>query len=94
MTNFDTMIQWWCMNNYVVTNIRLLEEDYLRLKEEAAKKRTSLSAVIRERVGKKKISREEYAKKLLTLKTDWFDYKAYKRNRKQVEKRLNKLWNE
>ena len=82
------------MNNYVVTNIRLPEEDYLRLKEEAAKKRTSLSAVIRERVSKKKISREEYAKKLLTLKTDWFDYKAYKRNRKQVEKRLNKLWNE
>ncbi len=82
------------MNNYVVTNIRLPEEDYLRLKEEAARKRASLSAVIREKVGKKKISREEYAKKLLTLKTDWFDYKEYKRNRKQVEKRLKKLWNE
>ena len=82
------------MNNYVVTNIRLPEEDYLRLKEEAARKRASLSAVIREKVGNKKISREEYAKKLLTLKTDWFDYKEYKRNRKQVEKRLKKLWNE
>ena len=78
------------MSDYVVTNIRLPEEDYLRLKEEAAKKRTSLSAVIREKVSDKKLSREEYAKKLLTLKTDWFDYKEYKRNRTQVEKRLKK----
>jgi len=37
--------------NYVTTNIRLPEEDYLRLKGEAAKKRRSLAAVIRERLG-------------------------------------------
>lgn len=39
--------------NYVTTNIRISEEDYLRLKEEAAKERKSLSAVIRERIGSK-----------------------------------------
>lgn len=86
------------MSNYVTTNIRLPEEDYLRLKEEAAKKRTSLSAVIREKVGsKKKISSKDYAKMLLSLKTDWFtdkDYKEYKKIRKDMEKRVKDLWNE
>lgn len=38
------------MNSYITTNIRISEEDYLRLKAEAAKKRTSLSAIIREKV--------------------------------------------
>lgn len=64
------------MNNYVTTNIRLPEEDYLRLKEEAARKRKSLSAVIREKIGTKKSS-ERYAKELLALKTDWFSDKDY-----------------
>lgn len=79
------------MSNFVVTNIRLPEEDYLILKEEAARKRTSLSAVIREKVGKKKLSKEVYLKKLLNLKTDWFsskDAKEYKEIRKDMEKRL------
>ena len=79
------------MSNYVTTNIRLPEEDYLRLKEEAAKKRTSLSAVIREKVGsKKKISSKDYAKMLLTLNTDWFtnkDYKEYRGQRVRLKKR-------
>ena len=78
------------MSNFVVTNIRLPEEDYLRLKEEAAKKRTSLSAVIREKVGEKKLSREEWVKKLLTLNTDWFDYKEFKKNRAEMEKTVKK----
>lgn len=79
------------MSNYIVTNIRLPEEDYLKLKEEAAKKRTSLSAVIREKVGsKKKISREKWLKELLTLDTSWFDYKEFKKNRAQMEKRFRK----
>lgn len=39
------------MNNYVTTNIRIPEEDYLRLKEEAFKKRASLSAIIREKIA-------------------------------------------
>ena len=82
------------MGNYVVTNIRFTEEDYLRLKEEAAQKRTSLSAIVREKVGgKKKISKEEYIKKLLNLKTEWFtekDFAEYKNIRKDWDKRLKK----
>lgn len=37
--------------NYITTNIRLPEENYLKLKEEAFKKRKSLAAVIREKLG-------------------------------------------
>ncbi|MFH0937493.1 MAG: hypothetical protein V1808_04335 [Candidatus Daviesbacteria bacterium] len=37
--------------NYVTTNIRLPEEDYLRLKAEAAKRRESLAAVIRRKIA-------------------------------------------
>lgn len=57
------MIQWCCMN-YVTTNIRLSEEDYLRLKSEAAKKRKSLSSVIREKLHytEKTRSKEEVEK--------------------------------
>jgi hypothetical protein len=39
--------------NYVTTNIRIAEEDYLRLKAEAAQKRTSLSAIVREKIQEK-----------------------------------------
>lgn len=37
--------------NYVTTNIRISEEDYLRLKNEAAKRRKSFSAMVRERLA-------------------------------------------
>lgn len=40
--------------NYVTTNVRIPEEDYLRLKAEAAKKRTSLAGVIREKIAGEK----------------------------------------
>lgn len=40
--------------NYVTTNIRISEEDYLRLKAEAARKRQSLSNVIREKITLKR----------------------------------------
>lgn len=43
--------------NYVTTNIRIPEEDYLRLKAEAAKKRQSFSAVVREKIEVKRIKR-------------------------------------
>lgn len=36
--------------NFITTNIRLPEEEYLKLKAEAAKKRKSLAAVIREKI--------------------------------------------
>lgn len=36
--------------NYITTNIRIPEDDYLQLKQEAAKKRKSLAEVIREKL--------------------------------------------
>lgn len=54
--------------HYVTTNIRLPEESYLKLKEEAAKKRKSLAAVIREKLGVNKVRSaaeiEEFMKEL------------------------------
>ena len=55
------------MSNYVTTNIRISEEDYLRLKQEAAKRRKSLSAVVREQLKDKstsKISAEQLLKRI------------------------------
>lgn len=43
--------------NYVTTNVRIPKEDYLRLKIEAAKKRTSLAGIIRERIQRKKVKK-------------------------------------
>lgn len=39
--------------NFVTTNIRFYEEDYLRLKTEAAKARVSLSEIVRQKIRKK-----------------------------------------
>lgn len=36
--------------NYITTNIRIPEEDYMRLKIEAVQQKKSLSAVIREKI--------------------------------------------
>ena len=82
------------MSNYIVTNSRISEEDYLRLKEEAAKKRVSFSAVIREKVSEKKPTKD-FANMLLSLNTEWFtdkDYKDYKRSRVQLKKRARKYY--
>lgn len=35
-------------------------------------------------------NRKAYTKKLLTIKGDWFNYREYKRNRKQVEEQISK----
>lgn len=52
--------------NYITTNIRISEEDYLKLKAEAAKNRKSFSAIIREKIGNaEKINSEAEAKSLL-----------------------------
>lgn len=45
------------MNTYITTNIRLSEEDYMRLKTEALKKRKSLSAIIREKLSNETVER-------------------------------------
>ena len=56
--------------NYVTTNIRIPEEDYLRLKAEAAKRRKSLSAVIREKIGSGDKKRTQAEVELLLQELD------------------------
>ena len=52
--------------NWVTTNIRIPEEDYMELKLKAAKQRTSVAAIIREKIaGKKKITRKQSVDKLI-----------------------------
>lgn len=67
--------------NYVTTNIRIPEEDYLRLKAEAAKRRKSFSAVTRERLA---IKNNHSKVKLASL---W-------QRRSQVAARLGKKLND
>ena len=60
------MIQLYHMN-YVTTNIRIPEDDYLRLKAEAAKKRKSFSGIVRDKLkirGTKKLSGEALLKRI------------------------------
>lgn len=44
--------------NYITTNIRFPEDIYLQLKEEAAKTRMSLSAVVRKKVDADSVNRD------------------------------------
>lgn len=50
--------------SYITTNIRFPEDIYMQLKEEAAKNRTSLSEIVRRKVGARsdKRSPEEVAR--------------------------------
>lgn len=52
--------------NWITTNIRLPEEDYMELKLTAARRRTSVNALVREKLGIKKriTNRDEFWKKL------------------------------
>lgn len=55
--------------NYVTTNIRISEEDYLRLKDEAARTRKSLSAVVRSKISTKKRVRSKTEVEKILAKT-------------------------
>lgn len=53
--------------NYVTTNVRIPEEDYMDIKTEAAKRRKSFSEIIRERIRSqkpKKISPEALMRRI------------------------------
>ena len=52
--------------NWITTNIRLPEEDYMELKLTAVQKRTSVNALVREKLGIKKTAsrRDEFWKRL------------------------------
>ncbi|MDP3732946.1 MAG: hypothetical protein Q8Q91_00240 [Candidatus Daviesbacteria bacterium] len=49
--------------NFITTNIRFPEDDYFQLKEEALRKRKSLAALIRKKIGlqEKKRSKQKVA---------------------------------
>lgn len=51
--------------NYVTTNIRLPEEDYLQLKMEAVRKRKSLAAIIRDKIIAKNNDKKIQGTKIL-----------------------------
>lgn len=50
------MVQWYYMN-WIATNIRFPEDQYIRLKIKAARERRSVADVIRESVGKAAIKK-------------------------------------
>ncbi len=56
--------------NYVTTNIRIPEEDYLRLKGEAAKKRRSFAAVVRAKLQVKSKIRSATEVKRIMAETE------------------------
>ena len=56
--------------NYVTTNIRISEEDYLRLKAEAARERKSLSALVREKIKPKQKTRTKAEVKKIMAETE------------------------
>lgn len=45
--------------NYITTNIRFEKDEYFKLKAEAAKRRKSLSAVVREKIGLQEKNRSQ-----------------------------------
>lgn len=45
--------------DWVTTNIRLPEDQYLELKMQAARERKSLAALIRQKLAKKKLSQDK-----------------------------------
>lgn len=67
--------------SYITTNIRFEEEEYHRLKAEAAKKRKSLSAIVREKVKTKKKNRTKKETEKLLAETQ----KIAKRNAKYLK---------
>lgn len=88
------------MSGFVTTNIRLPEDLYMELKMKAARERKSMSAVIREKLVTKRDLRrgkketDNYKMRLLSIKGVWNLEPEIKRNRKQIEKRLERIWNE
>jgi len=56
--------------NYVTTNIRLPEEDYIRLKDQATRERKSLAEVIRVRLGVKTRKRSKAQVRKLLVRID------------------------
>ncbi len=56
--------------------------------------RTAIEEGLESNKNNKLLKRQQYLQKLLSIKGDWFNYREYKKNRQDMEKRLKKLWNE
>ena len=46
---------------------------------------------VQKNLKRRKLSRTEFAKKLLEIKGEWFDYKEWKKVRKDTDKSLQKM---
>ncbi len=75
-------------------NRKIEQTSKLNGKSKAEVIRTAIEEGLEKSSQTKKLKRQAYMKKLLTIKGDWFDYKEYKKNRADMEKQLKRLWNE
>lgn len=62
---------YYCIMNWITTNIRLPEDMYMSLKMQAAQERKSVASVIREKLAikEKRVSKKKAAKLLRELDT-------------------------
>lgn len=65
--------------NWVTTNIRLPEDVYMDLKMEAAKKRTSIAALVRNKIAKKKRGAKKVSVEKQILELEKFAEKMAKK---------------
>lgn len=75
-------------------NKKIEKASKLNSKSKAEVIRTALEKGLDSDKNDKLLKRQQYLQKLLSIKGDWFNYKEYKKNRQDMEKRLKKLWNE
>lgn len=81
------------MSNYITTNIRLPEEDYLRLKKEAFRTSKSLSAVIRQRISTNKSANKPAGQIIIQIRNHANQY-ASSMNKVDIVKTLKEMRNQ
>lgn len=75
-------------------NRKIEQTSKLNGKSKAEVIRAAIEEGLESKKNDKLLKRQQYLQKLLFIKGDWFNYKEYKKNRQDMEKRLKKLWNE
>lgn len=75
-------------------NRKIEKTSKLNGKSKAEVIRTAIEEGLESNKNDKLLKRQQYLQKLLSIKGNWFNYKEYKKNRQDMEKRLKKLWNE
>lgn len=75
-------------------NRKIEQTSKLNNKSKAEVIRAAIEEGLESNKNNKLLKRQQYLQKLLSIKGDWFNYKEYKKNRQDMEKRLKKLWNE